>query len=234
MNKKKFVQKILNLLKIEYPVANCALVYETPLQLLIATMLSAQCTDVRVNLISGKLFENFKNSSEFANADVLRVQELIKTCGLYKTKSKNIVNMCKKLNESYGGKIPKTIEELTTLPGVGRKTANLILGEIYGKPAVIVDTHFSRVTRRLGLHNFKNPAKIESLMRDILPCEESTKFCHRIVLHGRKVCRARNPKCETCCLASYCPKKFENPFSNSNENLSKQNYVDYKPEGENS
>lgn len=170
-------------------------------------MLSAQCTDVRVNLVTGKLFETFTSCSEFANADISAVEDLIKTCGLFKTKSKNIVNMCKKLESDFGGKIPDTMEALTTLPGVGRKTANLILGEIYHKPAIIVDTHFSRVTRRLGLHNFKNPVKIETSMRQILPENESTEFCHRIVTHGRRVCAAKSPKCGDCCLSFLCQKR---------------------------
>lgn len=191
-------------LKKEYPDAICSLVYTDPLQLLIATRLAAQCTDLRVNMVTPALFDRFKTVDDFAQADITEVEEYIKSCGLYKTKAKDIVNMCIMLRDRFGGKVPDTIEQLTTLPGVGRKTANLIIGDIFKKPAVVVDTHCIRITGRLGFHTIKDAAKIEKILRDILPPEESNDFCHRLVLHGRAVCDARKPKCDICCMREFC------------------------------
>ncbi|MEE1125733.1 MAG: endonuclease III [Acutalibacteraceae bacterium] len=191
-------------LKAEYPDAICSLVYTDPLQLLIATRLAAQCTDARVNMVTPKLFEVYKNVEEFANADVADVEELIKSCGLYKTKARDIVAMSIALRDNFNGAVPDTIEELITLPGIGRKTANLIVGDIFNKPAVVVDTHCIRITGKLGFHNIKDAVKIERLLRNLLPPEESNDFCHRIVLHGRAVCTARSPKCELCCMKDFC------------------------------
>ena len=191
-------------LKAEYPDAICSLVYTDPLQLLIATRLAAQCTDARVNMVTPQLFETYKNVDDFANADVADVEELIKSCGLYKTKARDIVAMCRELKENFNGIVPDTIEELTTLSGIGRKTANLIVGDIFHKPAVVVDTHCIRITSKLGFHNIKDAVKIEKILRKILPSEESNDFCHRLVLHGRAVCTARSPKCELCCMKSFC------------------------------
>lgn len=193
-------------LKKEYPDALCSLQYKDPLQLLIATRLAAQCTDARVNMVTPALFERFKTVDDFANADVSEVAQYIKSCGLYKTKSQDIVAMAKMLRDDFGGKVPDTVEQLIKLPGIGRKTANLVCGDIYGKPAVVVDTHCIRITRRLGLHDLKDQKKIEFALRELLPPEESNDFCHRLVLHGRAVCTARNPKCDECCMKDFCKK----------------------------
>ena len=179
--------------------------YDDPLQLLIATRLAAQCTDARVNIVTPALFERFKTVDDFAQADVSEVEEYIKSCGLYKTKAKDIVAMAKALKENFGGVVPDTIEQLVTLPGIGRKTANLVVGDIFHKSAVVVDTHCIRITSRLGFHSIKDPVKIEKILRQILPPEESNDFCHRLVLHGRAVCTARSPKCELCCMREFCP-----------------------------
>ena len=198
--KKEIMLKAVEALKKEYPDAICSLTYKDPLQLLIATRLAAQCTDNRVNMVTPALFERFKTVSDFADAEVSQVEEYIKSCGLYKTKARDIVLMAQCLESNYNGEVPDTIEELTKLPGIGRKTANLVVGDIFGKPAVVVDTHCIRLTHRLGVHNIKDPKKIEFILRDLLPPEESNDFCHRLVLHGRAVCDARKPKCEICCM----------------------------------
>lgn len=197
-------------LKKEYPDAICSLEYSDPLQLLIATRLAAQCTDARVNMVTPALFDRFKTVQDFANSTEAEVSEYIKSCGLYKTKSADIVNMAKMLVKDFNGTVPNTIEELIKLPGIGRKTANLIVGDIYKKPAVVVDTHCIRITKRLGLHNLKDAKKIEFILRDLLPPLESNDFCHRIVLHGRAVCDARKPKCEICCMKDFCNHYLQN------------------------
>ncbi|MDP4120580.1 MAG: endonuclease III [Bacillota bacterium] len=204
MNKKAQMLRCVEALKKEYPDAVCSLEYTDPLQLLIATRLAAQCTDLRVNMVTPSLFKRFRDVNEFADADVCEVEEYIKSCGLYKTKAKDIVNMCKELRDRFGGVVPNTIEELITLPGIGRKTANLVVGDIFHKPAVVVDTHCIRITSRLGFHDIKDAAKIEKILRELLPPEESNDFCHRLVLHGRAVCTARSPKCDACCMKEYC------------------------------
>lgn len=191
-------------LKREYPNAVCSLEYTDPLQLLIATRLAAQCTDARVNMVTPALFERFKTAEDFANADVSEVEEYIKSCGLYKTKARDIVKMAQQLCGDFGGEVPDTIEELTSLAGIGRKTANLVVGDIYHKPAVVVDTHCIRITSRLGFHNIKDAKKIEFILKDLLDPNESNDFCHRLVLHGRAVCTARSPKCGDCCMKGFC------------------------------
>lgn len=205
MTDKERALKAIDALKKEYPDAICSLVYDDPLQLLIATRLAAQCTDARVNIVTPALFERFKTVDDFAQADVSEVEEYIKSCGLYKTKARDIVAMAKALKENFGGVVPDTIEQLVTLPGIGRKTANLVVGDIFHKSAVVVDTHCIRTTSRLGFHSIKDPVKIEKILRQILPPEESNDFCHRLVLHGRAVCTARSPKCELCCMREFCP-----------------------------
>lgn len=207
MTKKEIAQRAVESLKREYPDAVCSLEYTDPLQLLIATRLAAQCTDARVNIVTPALFERFKTVDDFANATPEEVSEYIKSCGLYKTKSKDIVAMAKALKENFGGKVPDNLDDLVTLPGIGRKTANLIMGDIYNKPAVVVDTHCIRITRRLGLHQLTDQKKIEFALRKVLPPEESSDFCHRLVLHGRAVCTARKAKCEECCMNEFCRKK---------------------------
>lgn len=204
MTKKEIALKAVEALKAEYPNAICTLQYSDPLQLLIATRLAAQCTDARVNIVTPALFERYKTVDDFADSTPEEVAEYIKSCGLYKTKSKDIVLMARAIRDNFDGKVPDNLDDLTTLPGIGRKTANLIMGDVFGKPAVVVDTHFMRITRRLGLHNLTDQKKIEFAMRELLPPEESNDFCHRVVLHGRAVCTARNPKCQTCCMHSFC------------------------------
>ena len=204
MTKKQIALLAVKALKQEYPDAKCSLTYETPLQLLIATRLSAQCTDARVNIVTPALFGRFSTVNDFAGASYDEVAEYIKSCGLYKTKSKDIVEMCRKLLADFNGEVPDTIEQLTTLPGVGRKTANLICGDVFGKPAVVVDTHCIRITTRLGLHKLSDQRKIEAELKKLLPPDESNDFCHRLVLHGRAVCTARSPKCQPCCMNTFC------------------------------
>ncbi len=204
MTKKEIALSAVEALKNEYPDAKCSLDYQTPLQLLIATRLSAQCTDARVNLVTPALFERFPSAGSLAEAEPSEVAEYIKSCGLYKTKSKDLVAMAKMLVSEFGGGVPDNIDNLTKLPGIGRKTANLICGDVYGKPAVVVDTHCIRITTRLGLHKETDQRKIENALRKLLPPDESNDFCHRLVLHGRAVCTARSPKCESCCMKSFC------------------------------
>lgn len=223
MTDKERALAAVDALKKEYPDAVCSLAYTQPLQLLIATRLAAQCTDARVNMVTPKLFDTYKTVDDFAQANVEDVQQLIKSCGLYKTKAKDIVAMCTALRDRFGGNVPDTVEQLVTLPGVGRKTANLVVGDIFKKPAVVVDTHCIRITSRLGFHSIKDAAKIEKILRELLPPEESNDFCHRIVLHGRAVCTARSPKCSICCMQSICPSAFkaENKTNTKNKNKTK-------------
>ena len=202
MDNKEKALKAVELLENEYPEALCSLEYTEPLQLLIATRLAAQCTDKRVNMVTPALFERYQNVNDFANADVEEIGKYIYSCGFYKTKSKDIVEMW--IISDFNGIVPDTVDDLIKLQGVGRKTANLIVGDIYKKPAVVVDTHCIRITNRLGLHNTKNPEKIENILRKLLPPEKSNDFCHRLVLHGRAVCDSRKPKCEKCCMKHIC------------------------------
>ena len=206
MTKKQRAIAAVEGLKARYPDAICSLTAESPLQLLIAVRLSAQCTDARVNLVTPALFSRFPTLDSLADADPDEVGEYIRSCGLYKTKAKDIVAMCRMLRDEYGGVIPNTVEELTKLPGVGRKTANLVCGDVYGKPAVVADTHCIRITGRLGLTDgSKDPYKVEMQLRKILPPDESNDFCHRLVLFGRDICSARAPKCGECPLNEICP-----------------------------
>ncbi len=195
---------MISLLKAEYPEVKCALIYSQPHELLIATRLSAQCTDKRVNMVTPALFERFGSINEFAAADMQEVEDYIRTCGLFKTKAQDIVSMCVMLRDIYGGRVPDSIEELTKLPGVGRKTANLIVGDLYGQPAYVCDTHVIRLTNRLGLSDTTDAGKVEKQLREVIPPEESLNFCHRLVHHGRGVCSARAPKCEACVLKNVC------------------------------
>ena len=204
MTKKEIALSAVEALKNEYPDAKCSLDYETPLQLLVATRLSAQCTDARVNLVTPALFERFPDAQSLAAAEPEEVAEYIKSCGLYKTKSKDLVAMARMLVSDFGGEVPDNLDDLTKLPGIGRKTANLICGDVYGKPAVVVDTHCIRITTKLGLHRETDQRKIENALRKLLPPDESNDFCHRLVLHGRAVCTARSPKCADCCMNGFC------------------------------
>ena len=204
MTNKERAERAVALLKQEYPDAECSLEYEKPYELLISVRLAAQCTDARVNMVTPALFARFPTLESLAEASVEEVAGYIKSCGLYQTKARYIVALSKKLVEDFGGVVPDTIEELLTLPGVGRKTANLIVGDVYGKPAVVCDTHCIRITNLLGLSATKDPAKVEKQLREALPPEESNNFCHRLVLHGRAVCKARNPQCQDCVMNGIC------------------------------
>ncbi|MBQ4569468.1 MAG: endonuclease III [Ruminococcus sp.] len=208
MRKKDIALLAVEALKKEYPEAICSLEYDDPFQLLVATRLAAQCTDARVNMVTPALFERFPDAKSMAQADTKEIAELIHSCGFYRTKSEDLVEISKKIISDFGGRVPDTIEELVTLQGVGRKTANLIVGDIYGKPAVVVDTHCIRITRRLGLHSEKAQEKIEKILKELLPSEESNDFCHRLVLHGRAVCKAPKPQCENCCMQEFCKKNI--------------------------
>ncbi len=206
--KKARALQAVEALKTQYPDAVCSLQSDKPFQLLIAVRLSAQCTDARVNLVTPALFERFPTIESFAQADSEEVGRYIHSCGLYKTKARDIVAMCQMLRDVYHGQVPDTIEELLKLPGVGRKTANLICGDVYGKPAVVADTHCIRISNRLGLCDSKDPLKVENQLRAVLPPEESNDFCHRLVLFGRDTCTARSPKCDECPLASCCEQRL--------------------------
>ena len=200
------IAEIVRCLEDEYPDAMCTLDYRKDYELLFSVRLAAQCTDERVNKITPALFERFPTLESFAEADVTEVEEYIKSCGFYHGKARDIVECAKLLLLKHGGKVPGTMEELLKLPGVGRKTANLILGDGFNAPgAVVVDTHCIRLSNRMGLvDNIKEPAKIEPILRAELPPEKSSDFCHRLVLHGRAVCTARAPKCELCCVRDLC------------------------------
>ena len=199
------VQGIINALKEKYPDAPCALHYEKDYELMIAVRLSAQCTDARVNLVTPHLFAAYPTLEAMAAADITDVENIVHPCGFFRQKAKDIVQSCQLLLQKHGGKVPDTMEELLQLPGVGRKTANLLLGDLYGKPgSVVCDTHCIRICGRLGLSEGKEPEKVERQLRAVLPPEESSDFCHRIVLFGREVCVARKPKCQECPLAVFC------------------------------
>ncbi len=209
MRKAERAIKAVERLESLYPDAIYSLEYGDAFQLLIATRLSAQCTDKRVNMVTPELFREFPTAESMADAEIGRVEELIKTCGLYKTKARDLIGIAQKLITDFGGIVPDNIEELTSLPGVGRKTANLVCGDIYKKPAVVTDTHFIRICNRLGLVSTDNPLKVENEMRKLLPPKKSNDFCHRTVLFGRDVCTARSPKCSECIMEEICPKKLK-------------------------
>ena len=196
---------IIELMKARYPDAPCALHYQTDYQLMIAVRLSAQCTDARVNLVTPALFAAYPTLEALANARVEDIESYIHSCGFYRQKAKDIVGACQMLLEKHGGKVPDTMEALLALPGVGRKTANLLLGDLYAQPgSVVCDTHCIRICGKLGLSQGKDPEKVEQQLRKILPPEESSDFCHRIVLFGREICIARSPKCQECPLRPLC------------------------------
>jgi len=202
---KEKVRSIIDILKERYPDAPCALHYRKDYELMIAVRLSAQCTDARVNMITPALFAAYPTLEAMAAAPISKVEEYVHSCGFYRQKAKDIVLACGMLLEKHNGKVPGTMEELLKLPGVGRKTANLLLGDLYGVPgSVVCDTHCIRICGKLGLSKGKEPEKVETQLRKLLPPEESSDFCHRIVLFGRDTCTARSPKCETCPLAIHC------------------------------
>lgn len=204
MDKKEKALLAVQTLKQKYPESICSLNAENPLQLIIATRLSAQCTDARVNLVTPELFEKYKTVEDFAAADVTDIERIIHSCGFFRAKARDIIGMCRKMIDDYDSQVPSTIEELTSLPGVGRKTANLIMGDVYGQPAVVADTHLIRISNLLGLVNTKDPFKVEMQLREILPPEESNNFCHRCVLHGRDTCVSGRPKCGECEMRGFC------------------------------
>lgn len=195
---------ILEALKQKYPDALCALKYGKDYELMIAVRLSAQCTDARVNLVTPALFEKYPTLETFAAADIADVEQMVRSCGFYKHKARDIVLACRMLLTDFHGKVPDNMEDLLKLPGVGRKTANLLLGDIYGQEGYVCDTHCIRICGKLGLTEGKDPMKVEMQLRKVVPPEESSSFCHRIVLFGREICSARNPRCNECPLALFC------------------------------
>ena len=203
MDKKEKAKRILDILEKEFPDPKTALDFTNPLELLVATILSAQCTDERVNKTTKGLFKKYRSARAYASADPAEFEKDISSINFYRNKTKSILNCSKKIVEEFGGKVPETVEELTTLPGVGRKTANIVLGNAFGKDALAVDTHVKRVSQRLGLATSDNPDEIERELCAIIPKKRWTKTTHLFILHGRKTCKAKNPGCETCPLRDY-------------------------------
>ena len=208
MNKKKHALEIIKRLKEEYPDADCTLDYDDAWKLLVSVRLAAQCTDARVNVVVPKLYEKFPTIEALAQAPVSEIEEIVRPCGLGRSKAKDISGCMKMLVEEFDGKVPDDFDALLKLPGVGRKSANLIMGDVFGKPAIVTDTHCIRLTNRMGLvDGIKDPKRVEMALWKIIPAEEGSDFCHRLVYHGRDVCTARTkPYCDRCCLADICPK----------------------------
>jgi endonuclease-3 len=204
--RKQRVRRLLSLLAKLYPDARCALHHETPLQLLIATILSAQCTDARVNLVTPALFACYPDAAAFADADIGELEKAIQSTGFFRNKARNIKACCRLLVDQHGGQVPATMEALVPLPGVGRKTANVILGTAFDVPGITVDTHVGRLSRRLGLTTAEDPVKVEQDLMTLIPKKDWTMFSHRLIFHGRQVCFARKPNCSGCALAEICPK----------------------------
>lgn len=204
MNKKEIALLACDELEKLYPDALCSLNYSEPYELMIAARLSAQCTDARVNIVTETLFKKYPDLQSFANADLNQLEQDIKPCGFYKTKAKSIKLMANQIINDFNGQLPDTMDKLLTLSGIGRKTANLIMGDIWKKPAIVTDTHFIRITGRLGLTSNKDPAKVEKDLIPLIPPERSSDFCHRIVLFGREYCKARKPLCDKCPLNFFC------------------------------
>jgi len=199
------IKKILPILKKLYPDARTALNFGNPLELLIATILSAQCTDKRVNLVTKEVFKKYKSVSDWAKADIKQIETDIKSTGFYHNKAVNIQSACKKIEEEFGGRVPDTMEELVRLQGVGRKTANVVLGNVFGKPGIVCDTHVIRLSRRLGLSENTNATKLEFDLNKIVPRKNWVMFSHLLIFHGRNICKARKPECGACLIAKYCP-----------------------------
>ena len=197
---------MIDILAKEYPAARVTLDFSNPLELLVATILAAQCTDERVNRVTQDLFRKYRASADYARADQEKFEEEIRSTGFFRNKAKNILLCCRKLVTQFHGQVPQTLEELTSLPGVGRKTANIILGNAFGKQAIAVDTHVKRVTHRLGWAKSEDPDKIEFELMEVMPPERWTLACHQLVFHGRKICMAKNPQCPVCPVAKYCPR----------------------------
>jgi endonuclease III len=199
-------QRVLDALAELYPDAHCALDHQTPIQLLVATILSAQCTDARVNLVTPALFARYRTVADFANADPAELERLIASTGFFRNKAKNIIACCRAILDRHNGELPRTLEELVELPGVGRKTANVILGNAFGVPGITVDTHVGRLSRRLGLTAHDDPVKVEFDLMAQVPEADWTTFSHRLIFHGRRVCDARKPDCPRCAMNRFCPK----------------------------
>lgn len=208
MDRKKLALEIIERLKTEYPDAVCSLDYDQAWKLLVSVRLAAQCTDARVNQVVKGLFEKYPDVDTLAEAPVEEIERIVRPCGLGNSKARDISACMKMLKEEYGGKVPDQFEELLKLPGVGRKSANLIMGDVFGKPAIVTDTHCIRLTNRMGLvDQIKDPKKVEMELWKIIPPEEGSGFCHRLVWHGREVCTARTrPYCDKCCIKDICPK----------------------------
>jgi len=206
MKRTEAALKILGILQREYPDARVTLDFKDPLQLLIATILAAQCTDERVNLVTKDLFKKYPKTSDYARADLKTLEGEIRSTGFFRNKAKSIIGCGQALVQKFNGQVPRTLEELTTLPGVGRKTANIILGNAFGQQAIAVDTHVKRVTHRLGWAKSDDPDKIEFELMEVIPQNRWTLACHQIVFHGRRVCMAKKPQCTTCPVAKLCPK----------------------------
>ena len=200
--------KIIEILKELYPDAKCSLDFNTPFEMLVAVCLSAQCTDERVNKTTPSIFAKYDTPQDFANADIHELEELVHPCGFYKNKAKNLKLAGEKIMKDFNGIVPQTMEELMTIPGVGRKSANLIMGDVFGKPAIVTDTHCIRLSNRIGLvDGIKEPKKVEMALWKLIPPEEGSDFCHRLVIHGREICTARtSPYCHRCCLNDICEK----------------------------
>jgi len=199
-------QKVIAALAELYPDAHCALDHRTPIQLLVATILSAQCTDARVNLVTPALFARYKTVRDFAGADASELERLIASTGFFRNKAKNIIACCRAILDRHNGEVPGTLEELVQLPGVGRKTANVILGNAFGVPGITVDTHVGRLSRRLGLTAHDDPVKVEFDLMALVPEADWTMFSHRLIFHGRRVCAARTPDCGGCAMSRFCPR----------------------------
>lgn len=206
MKRKERAEAFFEILSELYPDAACSLEYETPLQLLIATQLSAQCTDARVNIVTRDLFKKYPDALAFANAELPELEADIRSTGFYHNKAKNIIACCKKILSDFGGEIPDNMEDMLSLAGVGRKTANLVLGDIFGKGGMVIDTHAKRLLKRVGLTMEKDPIKVEKDTETLLSRDKHSDFCHRLVLHGRAYCTARNPRCEVCPVSPICKK----------------------------
>lgn len=209
MRKKELAQKFYETLSVLYPDAPCTLDYETPFQLLIATQLAAQCTDKRVNIVTKDLFKKYPDVYSFAAADISELEEDIRPTGFYHNKAKNIIACSKRLIEAYGGEVPANMDDLLTLDGVGRKTANLVLGDIFGLGGMVIDTHAKRLLYRVGLTKETDPYKVERDTEKLIPRENHSDFCHKLVMHGRALCTARSPKCDMCPAEEFCKKHIE-------------------------
>lgn len=212
MTKKQLALAIIERLKEEYPQSGCSLEYDQAWKLLVSVRLAAQCTDARVNVVVEKLYAKFPTLEALAEAPVSEIEQIVRPCGLGNSKARDISACMKMLRDEYGGRVPDTMEELLKLPGVGRKSANLVCGDVYGKPAIVTDTHCIRLVNRMGLvDGIREPAKVERELWKIIPPEEGNDFCHRLVDHGRVICTARTkPYCDQCCLQDICKKKIEN------------------------